>query len=114
MGAIRDFIDFMKDAFAITGTALTSKWLWLMVGFGVYFVLQAWLMLAISPLTLLVMPGCLIVYLLWDEHRRIKPLLKKPQVETINWNVSANVDNYIKTLTKAQILEEDRKKDYEQ
>ena len=113
MGALRNFIDFVKEAFAITGVVLTSKWLWLIVGFAVYCLLQAWLMLAISPLAVLVLPGCLIIYLLWDEHRRIKPLLKKPQVDTTNWDVTTNVDNYIKTLTKAEILEEDRKKDYE-
>ena len=113
MGAARDFIDFIKDAFTITGAVLTSKWLWLMVGFAVYFILQAYLMLAISPLVLLIMPGLLIGYLFWDEHRRTKPILKKPQVETIDWDVKANLDNYIKALTKTQILDEDRKKDYE-
>jgi hypothetical protein len=115
MGAIRDFIDFMKDAFAITGVVLTSKWLWLMVGFGVYFVLQIWLMLAISPLVLLILPAILIVYLIMSEDKRMATQysLKKKVIDTTQWNVSKSVDEYIKTITKAPILNEDREKDME-
>jgi hypothetical protein len=115
MGAIRDFIDFIKDAFAITGVVLTSKWLWLMVGFGVYFILQAWLMFAISPLVLLVLPAILIVYLIVNEDKRIAAQysLKKQVVDTTRWNVSKSVDEYIKTITKVPILDEDRQKDRE-
>ena len=115
MGAIRDFIDFMKDAFAITGVVLTSKWLWLMVGCGVYFTLQAWLMLAISPLVLLILPAILIVYLIVNEDKRMATQysLKKKIVDTTKWNVSKSVDEYIKTITKVQILDEDRQKDME-
>jgi hypothetical protein len=115
MGALRDFIDFMKDAVAITGTVLTSKWIWLMVGFGAYFIFQAWLMLAISPLALLVLPGILIIYLIVNEDRRTASQysIKKKVVDTTQWNVSKSVDEYIKTITKVQILDEDRQKDME-
>jgi hypothetical protein len=113
MGAIRDFIDFMKDAFAISGAVLTSKWLWLMVGFATYFILQMWLMLAISPLVLLVLPAVLIVYLIVSEDKRTAAQysLKKKVVDTTQWNVSKSVDEYVKTITKAPILDEDRQKD---
>jgi len=115
MGAIRNFIDFMKDAFAITGVVLTSKWLWLMVGCGVYFMLQSWLMLAISPLVLLILPAILIVYLIMSEDKRMAAQysLKKKVVDTTQWNVSKSVDEYVKTITKASILDEDRRKDME-
>jgi hypothetical protein len=115
MGAVRDFIDFMKDAVSITGVVLTSKWLWLMVGFGVYFILQAWLMLAISPLVLLILPGILIVYLIVNENRRTAAQysLKKKVVDTTQWNVSKSVDEYVKIVTRVPILDEDRQKDRE-
>ena len=115
LGAIRDFIDFLKDAFTITGAVLTSKWLWLMVGFGVYFVLQAWLMLAVSPLALLILPTVLIVYLIINEDKRTaaRYSLKKQVVDTTKWDVPKSVDEYVKTLTKVPILDEDRKKDME-
>jgi hypothetical protein len=115
VGALRDFVDFMKDAFAITGTVLSSKWLWLMVGFGLYFILQIWLMLAISPLLVLVLPAILIVYLIMSEDKRdvARYSLKKKVVDTTQWNVSSSVDEYIKTITKVQILDEDRQKDME-
>ena len=112
---MRDFIDFMKDAVSITGVVLTSKWLWLMVGFGVYFILQAWLMLAISPLVLLILPGILIVYLIVNENRRTAAQysLKKKVVDTTQWNVSKSVDEYVKIVTRVPILDEDRQKDRE-
>jgi len=115
MGAIRDFIDFMKDAIDITGVVLSSKWLWLMVGFGLYFVLQMWLMLAISPLVLLILPAVLIIYMILNEDKRTAAQysLKKQVVDTAQWNVSKSVDEYVKTITKAQILNEDRQKDME-
>jgi hypothetical protein len=115
MGAIRDFIDFIKDAFAITGIVLSSKWLWLMVGFGVYFILQVWLMLAISPLVLLILPAILVVYLIMSEDKRMAAQysLKKQVVDTTQWNVAKSVDEYIKTITKVPILDENRQKDME-
>ena len=104
----------IKETFGIIGTVLTTKWLWLIVGWGVYVVLQAYLMLIFFP-SILVLPACLIIYMLWDENKRTKSQygFKKPVVETTKWDVSSSVDNYIKTLTKAQILNEDRKKDSE-
>jgi hypothetical protein len=115
MGAVRDFIDFVKDAFGITGAVLTSKWIWLMVGFGLYFILQAWLMLAISPLAVLVLPAVLIIYLIVNENKRTAAQysLKKKVVDTTQWNVSSAVDEYIKTITKVPILDENRQKDRE-
>jgi ABC-type multidrug transport system fused ATPase/permease subunit len=115
MGAIRDFIDFMKDTFAITGAVLSSKWIWLMVGCGLYFILQAWLMLAISPLVVLILPVLLIVYLIMSEDKRnaARYSLKKKVIDTTQWNVSSSVDEYIKTITKVQILDETRQKDSE-
>jgi hypothetical protein len=115
MGVIRDFIDFVKDAFAITGTVLTSKWLWLMVGFGLYFILQAWLMLVISPLILLVLPAILIIYCIVNEDKRTaaQHSLNKKVVDTTQWDVPKSVDAYIKTITKVSILDEDRQKDSE-
>ena len=114
---MRDFIEFLKDAFAITGAVLTSKWIWLMIGCGVYFIFQAYLLFLppLGPLSILVLPAGLIVYLLWDDNRRTKSQysMKKPMIETTKWNVTGSVDEYIKTLTKTQILDENREKDRE-
>jgi hypothetical protein len=115
MGAIRDFVDFIKDALDITGIVLTSKWLWLIVGFGVYFILQMWLMLAISPLVILILPAILIVYLIASEDKRTATQysLKKKVIDTTQWDVSKSVDEYVKTITKIPILDENRKRDME-
>jgi hypothetical protein len=115
MGVIQDFVDFVKDAFEITSVVLTSKWVWLMVGCGLYFIFQAWLMFAVSPLALLIVPGILIVYLIASENKRTATQysLNKKVVETTQWNVSKSVDEYIKTITKVPILDEERKKDME-
>jgi len=113
MGVLRDLVDFFRDAFDITSIVLTSRWIWLMIGFGMYFLFQTWLMLAVSPLTLLIMPGILIVYLIVSENKRTAAQysLNKKVVDTTEWNVSTAVDQYIKTITKVPILNEDREKD---
>jgi hypothetical protein len=115
MGAIRDFIEFIKDAFAVTGAVLTSKWIWIIIGFGLYFIIQPLLMLAISPLTILILPAALIIYLILSEDKRTSTQysLKKNRIDTTQWNVSKSVDEYIKTITKTQILDENREKDRE-
>jgi len=115
VGALRGFVDFLKDAFFITWAVLTSKWLWLMIGFGVYFIFQDWLMLAVSPLVLLVLPTIVIVYVIVTEDRRTASQysLKKKVVDTTQWNVSQSVDEYVKTITKVQVLDEDRQEDKE-
>lgn len=115
MGVIRDFIDFIEDAFAITGAVLTSKWIWIMIGFALYFLIQPLLMFAISPLTVLILPAALIIYLILSEDKRtsIQYSLKKKSIDTTQWNVSKSVDEYIKTITKTKILDENREKDRE-
>ena len=115
MGVIRDFVDFIKDAFAISGAVLTSKWIWVMVGFALYFIIQPLLMLAISPLTVLILPAILIIYMILNEDKRTAAQysLKKKVVETTQWNVTKSVDEYIKILTKTPILDENREKDKE-
>ncbi len=104
--------EWLEENLGIVGTVLTTKWLWIMVAFGVYFIFQMYLIL-VSPLLILILPAGLIIYLLWDSGRRDKAQygLKKPVVETTKWDVSNSVDNYIKTITKVQILDENRKKD---
>ncbi len=114
MGAIRDFINFIEDAFAVTGAVLTSKWIWVMIGFATYFIFQMYLLL-VFPVSVLVLPTVLIIYLIWDEGRRTESQysLKKKSIDTTQWNVSKSVDEYIKTITKTEILNEGREKDRE-
>ena len=108
------FIDDLKDIFGIAYAVLSSPIIWGIIALAVYFIFQMYLML-IAPLTILILPAGLIIYLLWEDNRRMKSQygMKKPVVETTKWDVSKSLDNYIKTLTKAQILDEDRKKDME-
>ncbi len=115
MGAIRDFIEFIKDAFAVTGAVLTSTWIWIMIGFALYFIIQPLLMLAISPLAILILPAALIIYLILNEDKRTSTQygLKKKSIDTTQWNVSKSVDEYIKTITKTEILNEGLEKDRE-
>lgn len=113
MGVIRDFINFIEDAFAVTGAVLTSKWIWIMIGFATYFIFQMYLLL-VFPLSVLILPAALIIYLIVNEDKRTSTQygLKK-SIDTTQWNVSKSVDEYIKTITKTEILNENREKDRE-
>jgi len=114
MGAVRDFIEFIKDAFAITGAVLTSAWIWIMIGFAIYFIFQMYLLL-VFPLSVLILPAALIIYLIVSDDKRTSTQygLKKKSIDTTQWNVSKSVDEYVKTITKTKILDEDREKDRE-
>jgi hypothetical protein len=108
MGVIRDFINFIKDALWVTKLCFTSFWFWLPVLFGVYIIMQMWLALAIHPLTLLILPACLIVYMILTEDKRIAQQygLKKNGTENmgaIRWNVDKSVDEYMQILNKRQM-----------
>lgn len=115
MGAIRDFIDFIKDAFWIGKLTISSPWLWLMIGFGVYIILMPMMMLAISPLSVLILPAILVVYLIISEDKRLatRYSLKKKDGTAqgaVKWNVQKSVDEYMQILNKrTMILRPDRR-----
>lgn len=109
MGAIRDFIDFIKDAFWISKLTISSPWLWLMMGFGVYIILMPWMMLAISPLSVLILPAILVVYLIVSEDKRLASqysLKKKDGTAqgAVKWNVQKSVDEYMQLLNRRTMI----------
>jgi hypothetical protein len=109
MGAIRDFIDFIKDALWISKLTIASPWLWLMIAFGVYITLMPWMMFAIHPLSVLIVPAILIVYLIVSEDKRLAAQysLKKKDGSTpgaVHWNVKKSVDEYMQLLNKRTMI----------
>jgi hypothetical protein len=118
LGAIRDFIDFIKDAFLISKLTITSPWLWLMIGFGLYIVIMPWMMFFIHPLSVLIVPAILIVYLIVSEDKRLATQysLKKKDGSmpgAVKWNVKKSVEEYIQILNKRTMIEDGREEDLE-
>jgi len=110
MGALRDFIEFIKEAFWITKVCFTSFWFWLPVLFAVYIIFQMYLAVAIHPVTLLILPAALIIYMIIWEDKRIAAQygLKKKGTQTqtpgaIVWNVNKSVDEYLQIVNKRQM-----------
>jgi hypothetical protein len=118
LGRIRDFIDFIKDAFWITRLALSSPWIWLCVGFGLFIIIQPLLLLT-YPVAVLIVPAILIVYLLMSEDKRLAAqygLKKKEGVTTagaVKWDVKRSVEEYMQILNKRVMVDDARKKDAE-
>jgi len=118
LGRIRDFVDFIKDAFWITKLTVTSPWIWLCVGFGLFICIQP-LLLFTYPLAVLIVPAILIVYLILSEDKRLAAqygLKKKEGVETagaVKWDVKRSVDEYLQILNKRVLADDTRKKDAE-
>ena len=116
MGAIRNFVEFIKDAFWVTRLTLASPWLWLCIGFGLFICVQPLLLLT-YPLAVLVVPAMLIVYLIISEDKRLATqyaLKKKGGVETagaVKWDVKRSVDEYMQILNKRVLAEDTREKD---
>ncbi|MGQ9566396.1 MAG: hypothetical protein ACUVT5_07675 [Candidatus Bathyarchaeales archaeon] len=110
MGALRDFIEFIKEAFWITKVCFTSFWFWLPVLFATYIIFQMYLAVAVHPVTLLILPAALIIYMIIWEDKRIAAqygLKKKgtqPQTQgAIVWNVDKSVDEYLQIVNKRQM-----------
>lgn len=118
MGAVRDFINFLKDALWISKLTVTSPWLWLMLGFGVYICIMPWMMLAIHPATVLIVPAILIIYLVVSEDKRVATqysLKKKEGTASgaVKWDVTKSVDEYMQVINKRITFDEDRREDLE-
>jgi len=111
MGALRDFIEFIKEALWITKVCFTSFWFWLPVVFAVYIIFQMYLALAVHPLTLLIVPAGLIIYMIIAEDKRLAAqyaLKKKGSTTTtttgsIVWDVNKSVGEYLQILNKRQM-----------
>lgn len=62
--------DSVVEILWIIKTSLTTFWFWLPVLYAVYFYIQLWMIFFVHPLTILVLPALLGVYMVLEEKRR--------------------------------------------
>lgn len=72
MGKFRDFADSCNEVLWITKNTLNTFWFWFPIIYMAYVLLQLWMMVFISPLTLAIAPIVLIVYGVRLENQRTK------------------------------------------
>ena len=72
MGKFRDFKDSCNEVLWITKNTLNTFWFWFPIIYMAYVLLQLWMMVFISPLTLAIVPIVLIVYGVRLENQRTK------------------------------------------
>jgi len=64
--------DDVYETYVVVKVCLTSFWFWLPVLFGGYMVLQIWLLVAVHPLTIVILPGIIAAYLIVTREKRMK------------------------------------------
>ena len=111
------------DILAIIKACLTSVWFWIPVIYAIYFYMQIWLIFCVHPLTLLILPSILTVYLIMKEEERVKrylklnnvnvrylsashPLGSGPEVKPFKWEVEKIIKEYEEILKKKSEDEE--------
>ena len=115
MGRLQDFKESFLEVLLITEVCLTSFYFWLPVLLWAYLFFQLWMMFAIHPLTILILPAILAIYTIILEEKRFKaqhklantkcimalhPIGAHPEPPSFKWDVEATLKEYVKLLKK--------------
>lgn len=116
MGKLRSYKDSFLEVLWIARNTLSTFWYWFPIIYMAYVLLQLWLMVYVSPLTLAILPVVLIIYGIRLENKRIEARygLKKTKrlrgttglgagpehVGEFEWKVDRALDQYEKLLRK--------------
>jgi type VI protein secretion system component VasK len=122
MGRVKDFKESFLEVLWITKACLTTFWYWLPISFMAYILVQLWMIFFVHPLTILILPGVMILYgtLLEEKRTRLRYGLGKRKqyqashglgatpepMEENEWKVEQAVDQY-KRLLREPKREED-------
>lgn len=115
------FFTTMKDdiyeALVTAWVCLTSFWFWLPVMYGGYIVLQIWLLVAVNPLTILILPAIISALLIITREKRMKtqygiadgkpkslqPFSLTPgERANVSWDVEKALEDYKKLMRKKE------------
>jgi hypothetical protein len=64
--------DDVLETVLIVKLCFTSFWFWLPILYGGYVVLQIWLLVAVHPLTILILPAIISTFLVITREKRMK------------------------------------------
>lgn len=123
MAVLEELKEEIVDILALVKACLTSIWFWVPVIYAIYFYMQIWLIFCVHPLTLLILPSILTVYLIMKEEERAKryfklnnvnirylsashPLGSGPEVKPFKWEVEKTIKEYEEMLKKKSKDEE--------
>jgi hypothetical protein len=123
MGKLGDFKDSFLEVLWIMRSTLSTFWFWFPIIYMAYVILQLWMMVYISPLTLAILPVALIIYGVRLEDKRVRARygLKEKRLpathalgtspeprKQFEWEVEQAVEQY------EQLLKEHKDKNGEQ
>lgn len=114
---LQSFKESFYEILEIVKVCLTSFWFWFPILYGVYFFFQIWLIFCVHPLTILIVPIILSIYLILQEEKRAKDFYDLheskylsasrtigagPETKTFKWEVEESVKEYAESLKKKQ------------
>ncbi len=109
--------DDVYEALLTVWICLTSFWFWLPVMYGGYIVLQIWLLVAVHPLTILILPAIISAFLVITREKRMKaqygiadgkPKSLEPfslttrERANVSWDVEKALEEYKKMTSKKE------------
>jgi hypothetical protein len=62
----------IADTFFTTKVCLTSFWFWTPILYAGYYFIQMWMFICVHPLTILILPIALSVYMVFQEEKRTR------------------------------------------
>jgi len=116
-----EFKESVLEIMFIIKTIFTTIWFWVPVLFSGVIYLQLWMMFFIHPLTIVIVPSILLVYMIFDEERRIRAQYGLQEVkrfrgfhlfgpETVEkgfkWDQEKAIEEYEKMAKKKQQSEQ--------
>lgn len=119
---LQSFKESFIEILMVVKVCLTSFWFWLPVLYCVYFYFQILLIFWVHPLTILILPLILSVYLILLQEKRVKafyeinkvryisasePFGEGPKVKPFKWKVEESVREYEKLLKEKQKEQKD-------
>jgi hypothetical protein len=72
MGSWSELKDSFLEIFYLMTAVFTTIWFWIPVLFSALLYFQLWMMFFIHPVTVLVVPTILVVYMVLDEEKRVR------------------------------------------
>ncbi|MCD6241784.1 hypothetical protein J7K27_09825 [Candidatus Bathyarchaeota archaeon] len=91
MSKFKRIKEFLLDGVAVFIACITSFWFWFPVLFAAYLYLQLWLFFAVHPLTILILPIVIAIYVTLEREKRLKAIygidrIRKSQEEVLSAN----------------------------
>lgn len=117
MATLQNMKEQIIEIVLITKTCLTTIWFWIPPLYAAYLYVQLWMIFAVHPLTIFILPIVLAITMIFWKEKRLRiqygldkvkslevshPLGAGPRLENIRWDAKKAVREYEESLGKRE------------